>query len=77
MERPYPLDLAFATSRQFRSPFDGLTSATQRDNTLVDRGIRYAAGVLSDGPGKLDTLSLPLAAGLIIIASHLQSKLEQ
>jgi hypothetical protein len=74
---PYSFDLAFATSGQFSGPFDSIASSTQRNDTLMGRGVWYTARVLVGDLGELYALALSLAASLIVITRHLQGQFEQ
>jgi len=71
---PYALDLALATSSQLSGPFDSMSCSTQRNDTLMCRGIRDATRILTGDLGKLNTLALSLSASLIVITCHLQGK---
>ena len=77
MDGPYPLHLAFTAPGQFGGTLDRLTYAAQRDDALMGGGIGDTPRVFAGGFGKLHTLTLSLAACLIVIARHLQGQLEE
>jgi hypothetical protein len=72
MDGPYPLHLAFTAPGQLGGTLDRLTCAAQRDDALMGGGIGDTPRVFARGFGKLHTLTLSLAACLIVIARDLQ-----
>ena len=77
MHCPDAFDLAEAAPGQFCCLLDGLAGGAQRDDALVGSGIGAATGVFASYLCQPHPLALPFAAGFIVVASHLQSQLQQ
>jgi hypothetical protein len=77
MHCPYAFDLAGAATGQLDCALDGLASAAKRNDMLVGCSIGYTTCVFASRFGELDALTLPFAAGFIVVAGHLQSQLQK